>query len=188
MLRRSIFYFLRHGETDWNKDHRAQGQMDVPLNATGIEQAKRASKIACDLDIVTICTSPLKRALDTAKMIQGSRRCNLEIIEDLSECSWGNREGDTKGRWFTDWKSGYANPAGAETYEIFIERALRGINLALKRPGPVMIVSHGGVYWAVQNYARLGEESDIPNATPVLHEPPQPNTGEWRTSVLTQAS
>ncbi len=61
-----LFYFIRHGETRWNKEHRAQGQRDVPLNLIGLEQAQGACKETMHLGISTICTSPLQRALDTA--------------------------------------------------------------------------------------------------------------------------
>lgn len=186
MLTKLPFYYLRHGQTDWNIDHRGQGQTDVPLNDKGLAQAKRASEIVGDLGIKTICTSPLSRALETANIIQAVCGCELVVVEDLIECSWGEREGDVKDQWFLDWKAGRSNPVGAEPYAPFLERALRGINSALEHVGPVLIVSHGGVYWAVQKFAHLGEEFDIPNAIPVLHEPPESDSGKWRASILAE--
>ncbi|MSQ85383.1 MAG: histidine phosphatase family protein [Alphaproteobacteria bacterium] len=62
MLTPAPFYFIRHGETDWNKLKLMQGQTDTPLNATGIFQAEAAAEIVSTRKIVTICTSPLRRA------------------------------------------------------------------------------------------------------------------------------
>src|SRR3954468_22317430 len=42
MLVERTFYYLRHGETDWNREHRAQGHNDIPLNETGLAQARAA--------------------------------------------------------------------------------------------------------------------------------------------------
>ena len=42
------FYFLRHGETEWNRTGRTQGQLDAPLNETGRAQASRAAEILAD--------------------------------------------------------------------------------------------------------------------------------------------
>ena len=184
MLRRSRFFFLRHGETDWNKEQRAQGQRDVPLNAAGLRQARRARALVADLQITTICASPRRRAMETAGPLRESLGCELRVVDELAECAWGDREGDIKGQWFEDWKSGEASPRGAETYEGFLKRALEGINRCLEEPGPVLIVSHGGVYWAVQKYAALGPELDIPNAIPVRHDPPTSSFPWWTATVL----
>ena len=39
------FWFLRHGETDWNAKFLAQGNVEVPLNATGLHQARQAAEM-----------------------------------------------------------------------------------------------------------------------------------------------
>ena len=189
MLTQVMFYFLRHGETDWNKEHRAQGQRDVPLNRNGLEQASRACDLVKDLKIATICTSPLRRSMATAMLLQNAIGCRLKVIDELVECAWGDGEGQVKGQWFADWKAGLSHPQGAERYEEFIGRALCGINKALEQPGPVLIVSHGGVYWSIQENAGLGLESDIPNAVPVRHDPPRTgftrsDNSQWMTTVL----
>lgn len=184
MLTPTEFYFLRHGETDWNLQGRAQGQTDVPLNENGRAQARAAQSLTKDLPIKTICSSPLARALETAQIIRETLNCPLEVVEDLRECSWGDCEGGSKGAWFQDWKSGTSNPPGAEPYGLFLERALSGLNTALCHPGPVLIVAHGGVYWSVQKYAALGAEFDLPNATPVRHEPPRDGFPWWQAIEL----
>ncbi len=184
MLTATEFYFLRHGETDWNLQGRAQGQTDVPLNDRGRAQAHAAQSLTKHLPITRICSSPLSRALETAEILQEALGCSLEVIEELRECSWGVCEGGSKGDWFQDWKSSLSNPVGAEPYEALLKRALRGLNKALAYPGPVLIVAHGGVYWSVQKHAALGAEFDLPNAVPVRHEPPREGFPWWQASEL----
>ncbi|WP_282610286.1 histidine phosphatase family protein [Pelagibius sp. Alg239-R121] len=184
MLANTEFYFLRHGETDWNLQGLAQGLKDVPLNENGRTQAYAARAATASISIGTICSSPLSRALETAKIIQEAAACPIEVIDDLKECSWGDFEGQGKGDWFDSWKRGSLQATGVEPYDFFLKRALRGINRALAYPGPVLIVAHGGVYWAVQKYGALGEEFDLPNATPVRHRPPRDDFPWWETTVL----
>jgi len=150
MLTEKEFYFVRHGQTDWNIEHRAQGQTDVPLNIKGRQQAFDAAQSVTQLKFATICSSPLSRALETANAIASVTGGRVSVLEDLIECSWGVREGETKGGWFEKWKRGIETPDGAEPYEEFLSRAVRAINQALDKPGPVLIVAHGGIYWAVQ--------------------------------------
>ncbi len=184
MLTPTAFYFLRHGETDWNLQGRAQGQTDVPLNERGRAQALAARAQTASLPIRTICSSPLSRALDTAKILSDDHDCPLEIVTDLRECSWGMAEGTAKGAWFEDWKRGRDNPAGAESYDYFLRRALKGLNRALAFPGPVLIVAHGGIYWSVQKHAALGAEFDLPNAAPIRHDPPRDGFPWWEATAL----
>ena len=88
MLTPAMFFFLRHGETSWNREHRTQGREDVPLNSNGLDQARRACDLVRGLRIATLCASPLRRALDTAVLLQTSLGCKLDVIDDLAECSW----------------------------------------------------------------------------------------------------
>ena len=85
-------YAIRHGETDWNIERRAQGQTDVELNQNGINQAIAAKKAVQRLDIDFIISSPLKRAVKTAEILSDGK---YEIIFDerLKERCFGNIEG-----------------------------------------------------------------------------------------------
>ncbi|WP_110927984.1 histidine phosphatase family protein [Bacillus massiliglaciei] len=89
----TTFYLVRHGETDWNKEKRIQGRSEVPLNAKGIQQAKRTADLLATRKIEIVLTSPLYRARQTAKII--SRKLNREsvIYEGLTERSFGSLEG-----------------------------------------------------------------------------------------------
>ena len=184
MLNEKEFYFVRHGETDWNVAHRAQGQTDVPLNAKGRREAKEAAEAAAQLKFGAICSSPLSRAVETAEAIANATGGKVSIHEELKECSWGVREGDTKGAWFEKWKRGIETPIGSELYEEFLSRAVGAINQALNEPGPVLIVAHGGIYWAVQLHALRNMDHDLKNATIVKHTPPSEQHPWWSTSIV----
>lgn len=177
------FYYLRHGETDWNKAGLAQGMTDVPLNARGVAQAEAARPALLGLDVKTVCCSPLSRARGTAEIVCRDIAAQIVVIDDLAECCWGAGEGQPKGRWFTDWLNGF-DPPGAESYAAFMTRALAGLNAALRHPGPVLIVGHGGVYWAVQQHGRLDADGDIPNCVSVRHDPPYDGFPGWTATSI----
>ncbi|GAB5456779.1 MAG: hypothetical protein Hens2KO_30080 [Henriciella sp.] len=186
MLRETDFYFVRHGQTDWNLEHRAQGQTDIPLNEEGRRQARLAANVASRLDIATICCSPLSRALETAQIIQSETAAQIEVIDELMECSWGDREGERKGVWYEAWKRGLEIPPGAEPYDQFIDRALSAINQALTHPGPVLIVAHGGIYWAVQIHATRDLGQSAPNAQIIEHTAPTEAHPWWQSASVRQ--
>ncbi len=86
----------RHGQTDWNTLGKLQGQTDIKLNNTGRNQALKTSQKIQDEKLDLIITSPLKRAKETAEIIN---KCfNVPIIEDsrLMERIYGKFEGLTK--------------------------------------------------------------------------------------------
>ena len=66
-------YLMRHGQTDWNIVHRMQGRSDIPLNATGLKQARTAAHGMDKLPIDRILTSPLRRARQTAQAVAVGR-------------------------------------------------------------------------------------------------------------------
>ena len=69
------FWFIRHGETDWNAQNLSQGDIDIPLNAVGRAQAQSAAALMQGHRIVTIVSSTLSRALDTAQAISDLTAC-----------------------------------------------------------------------------------------------------------------
>jgi phosphohistidine phosphatase SixA len=81
--KQSHLYLVRHGQTDWNRQQRLQGQLDVPLNTHGTLQAHRLALHLSDFPITTILTSPLQRARSTAQIIAAQLGCSLQIEEDL---------------------------------------------------------------------------------------------------------
>ncbi len=178
MLQLKDFYFLRHGETDWNLEHRGMGQQDIPLNERGERQALQAATLLANEPIKLICHSPLQRAKRTATVIAQKLDIPMLEIPDLIECCWGEKEGEIKGKWTEEWIAGLNIPS-AESYEYFLRRSLRGINKAVSNDGPVLIVSHGGVFWGVQKYAQLGSRYDLRNCIPVLLRAPSLSGSPW---------
>ena len=181
MLIQRPFYFLRHGETDWNLHRKAQGQIDIPLNATGIAQAMRAAEVVRGLKIKSICASPLSRAFETARHSAEASGVDIHIVENLRECGLGADEGRAGGEWFMDWRAGTYVPEGAETYDGFLTRALSGINEALARTSddPLLIVAHGGVFWSIAKQAGLGHEVYAGNGEVMRFTPPRADVPGW---------
>lgn len=88
-------YLIRHGETDYNRGKRLQGETDIPLNAQGIELARKTAEGLRDIPFDRIYTSPLIRAKRTAEIIRGDRRIEIIETDGLKEISFGDYEGLT---------------------------------------------------------------------------------------------
>ncbi len=87
-----ILYVVRHGKTEWNLEHRCQGISDIPLAKEGIDSAKELIPLVNSLDIDVVISSPLSRAIDTAKIITDNKY-PINIDDRLIERNWGMNEG-----------------------------------------------------------------------------------------------
>jgi len=183
MLTTAPFYYLRHGETDWNWERRQQGQSDIPLNETGRAQAHAAAPLLADCGIATICTSPLQRARETADIVNRTLDVDLVVVDGLIECNWGVGESQVNDGWYENWRDG-GFLDGAESHTDFVARSLAAINEALDLPEPVLIVGHGGVYRAVKIHARLDLEFSLSNSVPVRHDPPTSDYPWWTATEI----
>lgn len=186
MITHQKFYYVRHGQTDWNLNKRLQGNADIPLNETGIEQAYEAKEKLAGEPISAIFTSPLQRARKTADIVNEALQCPVVEIEGLKECNFGPNEGSTDYAWLSDWLTGDGSsiPAGVEPYDQFLARATQAINHALAKPGPILIVAHGGVYVPIKMVLPENKQVLLGNGQPVRHEPPENANGAWRTTNL----
>jgi len=88
-------FLVRHGETDWNREGRFQGKMDIPLNDLGREQAAAAAKALEGADIDRMVTSPLSRAEKTAEASSRKNGLEVEIHGGFREIDHGRWEGHT---------------------------------------------------------------------------------------------
>ncbi len=164
-------YIIRHGETEWNKEKKLQGQSEVPLNEYGRELARITGKALLDTRFDVIYSSPLMRAYETAGIIAGDRK--LEIIKDdrLKEISFGVAEGvpkDKQGANFNDFffaPEKYVPSEGGETYEELVARARDFIEDVIypqrSSDKSVLIVAHGAMNKALMLVLKGLEIKDI---------------------------
>lgn len=102
-----MLYLARHGETDYNKKKIFQGSSDIPLNDTGIQQAKALWKLLEPVPLTRAYVSPLDRARTTADIVLEDREITPKVELRLSEIHFGEWEGtpeaDVKERWMEDY-------------------------------------------------------------------------------------
>ncbi len=95
---------VRHGETDWNKQGRFQGQIDIPLNTNGKYQAKAASIFLKNTIIQKAFSSSLSRPKETAKIILNEHKgISISLKDKLKEIGHGKWEGKLESEIKSDW-------------------------------------------------------------------------------------
>jgi broad specificity phosphatase PhoE len=142
---------IRHGETLWNKEKRIQGTSDIELSSVGIEQARHLALSLKDHPIGTIHTSPLKRALKTAQIINEFHRKEIQTHSDLMEMDQGDFEGfsfkelmacekDFLNKWIAD-PASVQMPNGESLAELQ-ERAWRALETIINQEENALVVAH----------------------------------------------
>jgi broad specificity phosphatase PhoE len=152
----------RHGETDWNRDNRFQGQADPPLNESGRDQARALAERLAGDDVDAVYSSPLLRALETAEIVGGRLGLPVTTVEALREIDVGSWSGLTRTEVEARFPEGYARWLalehgweGGETYEELGARVVRAlVGLAERHPdGRLLAVTHGGPIRAIAAHA-----------------------------------
>lgn len=181
--RMTDFILIRHGETDWNRELRFQGQLDVPLNAIGQEQARRVGQRLAHEFADQLIASDLLRTQQTAAPISLLRPAQTALVAQLNaglrEQSFGKLEGmsvpeiqqtlpEVWTRW-TEFDADYTVDGG-ETARQFHARVMRAMSvLAQTHPNKTLVVvTHGGVldmiYRTAQEQVLSGPRvAEIPN-------------------------
>jgi probable phosphoglycerate mutase len=172
-------YFIRHGETDWNREHRIQGHTDIPLNDTGHQQAKNISRglkrFLGNTEIDRFIVSPLTRARQTMGYVAREfdlPESRIDIQPPMIELGFGVWEG----RHFGELKSHRHYPAdlekryhwrpeGGESYADGYERLKQWIG---RIEGPTVIVAHGAI-----GRCLIGLVSDVPVSSMITATTPQ---------------
>lgn len=179
----TLLILVRHGETDWNRELRFQGQVDVPLNLTGHEQARRVAERLAGETVHGVISSDLARARQTAapiaRILTGTGAITLAESSALREQNFGIVDGmqvdDIKLRHPHAWNSWIEFNAdhafdGGESTRQFHARVLQGLRvLAAEHTGKTLVVvTHGGVLDMVYRSAHAlpldgPRQSIIPN-------------------------
>ncbi|TCZ79491.1 histidine phosphatase family protein [Paenibacillus albiflavus] len=139
--------FVRHGSTSWNKEGRAQGSSDIPLDEEGMMQASKLAERLRHEQWDYIYSSDLLRARQTAETI--GERLGIHVVTDsrLREVGGGLIEGTTEPerieKWGADWR---ALDLGIEKIEVVASRGRECIEeiVALYPNAKILVVSHGG--------------------------------------------
>jgi probable phosphoglycerate mutase len=155
--RMTDFVFIRHGETDWNRQQRFQGQTDVPLNPAGLAQAARLARrlgperadvlISSDLERARQTASPLALAWGLqATLAPGLREQHFGVLEGLDVPTIKVQHPDLWARWL-EHRGDFALPGG-ESLRQFHARVLEAVRGLAATAGPgrtLAVVTHGGV-------------------------------------------
>lgn len=135
------FYLIRHGETDYNKNQLAQGNIEVPLNEAGRQQAVEAAEVLRrrGFHFDYVFSSPLSRAMETAEIVSGISRTDdrFILIPELHEMAFGELEGkpflkNPRMLTFNEHPEDYVPEKGGETVPEMFERTGRALELCEK--------------------------------------------------------
>lgn len=179
------FYFARHGETNWNREQRYQGSIDIPLNELGQQQADANGVLLqqllhrdnVDPGAINWYASPLSRAQETMERMRAAFQMDLQPIkfdDRLVEISFGVLEGqlhaditDTKALAPGERSADYWDfrPADGENYADVAERLN---DFAGSLQGLPVIVAHGGIQRALRHLVE-----GVPRVQAVNWSPPQ---------------
>ena len=147
----------RHGQTEWNLLKKVQGKADIELNEKGIEQAETIRVSLKEERIDLILCSPLKRAIQTAEIINQGKNIRMIIDERLSERDFGEFEGmsntDFDFNAFWSYKQNLKYDKAENIKDFFYRVYTKLDNIENKyKDKNILFVTHGGVSIAIDCY------------------------------------
>ena len=158
--------FFRHGQTDWNVAQKFQGHLDIPLNATGMSQARelaaKCTALRDRFEMSHIYSSDLARAYETARAVASELDIEISTTPELREAFMGDAQGKTRDEllkivdqeFIALWMGDPAHPAakdlrfqGGESRGEMVARVLKLIEAwKQEHAGETLgVSSHGGV-------------------------------------------
>ena len=168
-------YFIRHGETIWNKEKKIQGQSDIPLNEYGRELAYVTADAIKEISFDIVYSSPLLRAKETAEILVENRNLDIHVDSRLIEMSFGEGEGESlpeihshpemKLYNFIHNPGEYIPPTGGETFEELYERCKSFIEDVIlpaeTQYESMLIVGHGALIRGMIHYINNRPSKDF---------------------------
>jgi broad specificity phosphatase PhoE len=144
---------MRHGETDWNKRQVFRGRLDIQLNQTGKEQARAVAKALRGINMAAIYSSPLSRALETAKVISGYLNLEPQVDDGFVDFDYGDWQGmphrEVEKHYPDLYKKWHEEPhkltmPGGESLADVRDRSTQALNKLLSKHGnqTLAIISH----------------------------------------------
>jgi broad specificity phosphatase PhoE len=157
LIPQNSFYFLRHGQTQWNAEGRFQGHTDIPLNDVGLSQAHAAATTLARCSVDLIIASPLIRARRTAEIVAKHLGKPLLVDDELKERHFGAFEGlvvnEVKAQFGLQPHERLVRhlPADAEQWHETRARTVRVIGQWLGRhpDETLLFVAHSGLFDAL---------------------------------------
>lgn len=155
-------YFVRHGQTDWNKALRWQGASDNPLNQLGLEQADAVAAYFVEQAVPAriVISSPLKRAMTTAGTITDALGLELVVEPEFRELDLGDYEGKTTdelkaeyGKQFDHWLSRHhvdPTPGGESLAQGRVRVSTPLKHYVQQSKAPIIIVAHQAILCAMK--------------------------------------
>jgi broad specificity phosphatase PhoE len=149
----NVLYLVRHGESAGNVNLGLRRSDDPPLTERGRAQAARAAAALAELRIEGVCSSPLRRARETAEIIAAAAGVAFRVVEGFAEVDMGalsdseTPEGRAERQAiFSAWLAGDRTPAfpGGEDFAAVVRRVREGLRtLAAAAPGwRIALVTH----------------------------------------------
>lgn len=169
-------YLVRHGETEWNKNHTVMGQMDSPLTPEGVKQVETTAEELKDIHFDAIFSSDSPRTKRTAEIIKLDRQLAVQTSKLLRERNFGHYEGKPSADYHgavkhllaereqlteqEQWKFRFGDDM--ESDEELADRFIVQLReIAAAYPGKtVLVVTHGGcirMFLIKSGYVKYGQ-------------------------------
>ena len=142
-----MIYFVRHGETDFNKYDISQGQLETSLNSLGLEQAQEIAQKLKDFKFDVVYCSTLTRAKQTMQFINAYHNLPVNYDARLMEVSKGILQGQKNPQELYDKFFSDPHKYGGETEEDVVNRIYEFLRDIEKYKGKnILVVGHGGIH------------------------------------------
>lgn len=174
------FFLFRHGQTQWNLEKRCQGHTDIPLNETGLQEAREMAGKFSGINLEVIYSSDLKRAFQTAEILSYEKRIPLLTSEKLREFSLGEAEGKTKEDLIQNYgielwenflsinreKDDISYPKGESRSDVY-KRTMKILNTISEETKykTIGIATHGGTLRNLISHLSVDEQISTPNCS-----------------------